>query len=174
MGKVAASPQPAVSATSSGAEDAAADSGFGHGEGSGTSQCAVYSHRTQQLELLGAHEAHSVQLGRREWDLFTLSPVECAGGASWAPLGLASMLNGGGAILASSLSPRALGGAQASVTLRASGAFVAYCRPRPRGVKVDGRLAKFEYDEDTGLLKLPMARQARPVEISVWLPRSAR
>ena len=162
----------AVSAAASG--DAEGDAGgFIDGEATGASGLtAVYSHRRQEVSVLAGHESTRGVLGRREWELYTLSPVLTAGGASWAPFGLSGMLNGGGAVLSATIHMR-FRLVQASVTMRASGNFVGYCRPAPREVKVDGIPVTFEHDGVTGTLRVPMQRKATPIEMTVWMPRRA-
>ena len=93
------------------------------------------------MRLIGFHHSIIAPTPLHERQAFVLPPTPTTlsrlntGGVSWAPLGLVSMLNGGGAVLFSSLSPR-FRVVRASVTLRATDRFLSYCRPRPRGVEV--------------------------------------
>lgn len=124
------------------------------GEGRAQSY-ALYSHRARRLQLLRHDEAHAASLGRREWELFAVSPIRREGGVRWAPLGLMDMLNGGGAIVSSKLSS-ALRLVHARVTLRASGTFSAYCQPPPLTIKINGVITPFTHDAETGMLTVAM------------------
>ena len=65
---------------------------------------AAWRHRAARVELLDtADAAMEVKLNHREWEIFTIVPVETAGGVRWAPFGLADMMNTGGAIAATEL-----------------------------------------------------------------------
>jgi hypothetical protein len=90
------------------------------------------------------------------------------GMAEWAPFGLASMLNGGGAVHSSSLAQvRLSAGVQARVSLSASGDFVGYCRPQPREVRANGAVVGFNYDAEAGVLRVPLPRAAEQVRLAV-------
>lgn len=130
-------------------------------------KCAVFSHCGRKLLLLNEQEAFDMRLGRREWELFTLSPVKSAGDVTFAPLGLMDMLNGGGAVVASALSSR-LHFVHATVSLRATGQFSAYCQPAPTIVQVDGERVPFTHDEVTGLLTVPLQALMPPRPILAW------
>ena len=148
------------------------------GSSEGRPAAVIFGQRSRELRALGAKEAHSLTLAPREWELFTVSPVAHSGHASFAPLGLVTMLNGGGAIVASALT-NPVGGAigrspQAIVSLSASDTFGAYCSHAPRLVRVDGRqVDDFEYCEATGMLTVTLPRQAEPVELIIDFPRGS-
>jgi len=132
----------------------------------------LYAHQSKQLIALPRGQEHILSLAPREWEVFTVQAVVRCSHTSWAPLGLLSMLNGGGALVDSSVA-KGLGRApQARVSLRASDTFGAYCRPRPRAVRVEGSGSiEFEYDESTGLLSVPLPREAVAVRLTVDFPR---
>lgn len=106
---------------------------YPYGPGAPSSSGSSHTHRTRpQVELLGG--AVGLELGERDWEVATLSPVYSVGGGGlgpkaapreWAPLGLTSMLNGGGAVLATSIrEAKSLGsGAVATTRLRGAGDF---------------------------------------------------
>lgn len=99
-----------------------------------------------------------VTLRHREWELFTFAPVRACRHVRWAALGLADMLNGGGAILSESLRISAdndadAGGAiSASVVTRGPGRFVCYSQPAPAAVLAEGEPLQFQYIPSTGQL----------------------
>jgi raffinose synthase len=151
-----------VERAASGGEAAAADGGH----------AAVYLHKARSLAVVPCTDAVPVQLGERDWEVATVAPVQSVGAADerreWAALGLASMLNGGAAVLASSLGTHGFGRhASAKVRLRAAGDFAAYCRPAPRGVRLGGQPVDFEYEAASGLLLVPMEREAEEAELFV-------
>jgi raffinose synthase len=124
---------------------------------------AVWSHRGGRLQLLPGLDAFAhATLQHREWDVFTVAPVHARGHVQWAPLGLVEMLNGGGAVLWTSLgrSSADRGVAEARVASRAAGRFVAYCQPRPQSVWREGAELSlpFAYDGATGVLTVQLDR----------------
>ena len=82
-------------------------------------------------------------LDPKQWEIVTFVSVrqeefEGAGGISWAPIGLADMLNSGGSILDSTEFANIDGGKRAStiITTRGPGRFIAYCRPEPSQISL--------------------------------------
>jgi len=152
------------------------------GEGGG--EVAAWLHREGRVELLQRDGALSLPLAARQWEIASLAPLERQGGAAWAAIGLKQMLNGGGAVVASTLLP-AEGGLgsgfgsalssspalTAAATLSASGDFVAYCQPRPAAVTADGEAVPFEWSD--GLLTVPLKRSAAAVHVRAHLPLGA-
>lgn len=137
-------------------------------EASDSRRFAVYTRREATCRVLSASDVSTIRLAEREWELATVSPVSTAGAVHWAPLGLSEMLNGGGAIVSSSLTAAGLGRAATAATeLRAAGDFVAYASPAPAAVKLDGVRVPHTYDAESGLLRVSMPREARRVELSV-------
>jgi raffinose synthase len=123
----------------------------------------VWSHRGGRLQLLHGPDACAhATLQHREWDIFTIAPVHAHGTVQWAPIGLVEMLNGGGAVLWTSLGRGSVdhGLAEARVSSRAAGRFVAYCRPRPKSVWREGTELglPFAYDGATGVLTVQLDR----------------
>lgn len=149
---------------------------------------AVYAHQRSTVRRLtptGANAAaksgdadfFDVTLGAKEWEIFSLSPIQRqplrrgppVATVEWAPLGLASMLNGGGAIMSSTLAQRRMRtGVQARVALSASDEFVAFCKPKPLEVRANGDpIYGFSYDDESGLLRVPLLRSAQSVRLAV-------
>lgn len=134
---------------------------------------AIWSHRTQSLQILphGSSEIE-VEVEHREWELFTVQPVQHARGIEWAPIGLGDMLNTGGAIV--DVGPiietnvpqfgrnttQWEKGWQADITTRGPGNFVSYCQPCPTLVLVHNGLTTktidFEHHRQSGLLEFDL------------------
>ena len=157
----------------------AAAGGAGPAAGAPSGSHAAYAHRAGTATYLSAGEGVPIELSAREWEVFTLADVHTLGaepnspsnsptsGVRWAAFGLADMLNGGGAVVDSRLS-RPLGRPpSARLHLSACGTVAAYCRPRPRSVEVNGAPRGFDYDAASGLLRVPCARAAQPLEMTV-------
>ena len=138
----------------------------------GAAGFAAWAHRAARLALLPSAE-HSVDLtlAHREWEVVTLAPVQRAGGVAWAALGLAEMLNSGGAVLASRLlAPPAAGGAvRAQLATRGAGRFVGYCQPAPTRVLLDGAAEPllFRHDREDGRIELELPGPVGNVTV-VW------
>jgi len=126
---------------------------------------ALYTHRAEGLRVLGAEDAVEVRLAAREWEIVVVAPVRAEGEVRWAPLGLLDMLNGGGAVLSSSLALSSPPGeAAATAVVWAAGRIGAFARPAPLEVCVDGSPVRFEYDEGSGLLTVNVAADGAEVE----------
>lgn len=136
----------------------------------------LFGQNSRELIQLAQGEAHSLTLGPREYELFTVAPVQHRGRASFAPLGLLTMFNGGGAVMDSSFANGQLRALQARVSLRATDTFGAYCEPRPRQVRIEGQREplEFEYDEASCLLSVAMPRSAEPAQLIIDFPRAWR
>lgn len=142
---------------------------------------AVWSHRTRSLTVLpDGKEAIETTLEPRDWEIFTIQPVQQTkhndfSSVSWAPIGLGHMLNSGGAIIDvgrlgevtddemdSSLQANGSGfkGIQADTTVRGPGSFVSYCQPRPSNVLIRNGLSfkqvDFRHDPESGLLEFDL------------------
>ena len=118
-------------------------------------------------------------LAPKQWEIVTFVSVrqaesEGAGSISWAPIGLADMLNSGGSILDSA--DFNTDGKRASIvfTTRGPGRFIAYCRPEPSQISlVDDPTAPtslpYTYDSRTGALSfvLPSERMDKPHRVKV-------
>jgi raffinose synthase len=114
---------------------------------------ACYAHRGEGLHVLSQDARLSVALGEREFELFTMTPVE----RGFAPIGLTDKLNSAGAVSRMAW----LDERRCELVLRDGGRFLAWCECAPSGVDVDGRSTDFQYDRETGAFR-------------VWLPEMAR
>jgi len=65
--------------------------------------CVAYGYRSEVAGVLPPGASVELSLDVREWELVTLSPLQQLGAVQWAALGLGGMLNGGGAVVSSSL-----------------------------------------------------------------------
>ena len=129
---------------------AAVASGDGH---------AAWLHRASRLTLLPQpSDTVELTLAHREWEVVTLAPLQRRRAVTWAAIGLADMLNSGGAVRASELIDGA-GGVQARLVTRGAGRFVAYCWPAPTRVLIDGGDGEplpFVWAEENGQLTLTL------------------
>ena len=148
---------------------------------------ALYRHRAGTITVLPARSGILVRLDEAaDWEVVTVVPVKRPagrGGTAFAAIGLASMLNSGGAVFSCELAPTVLptspgGGAgaprpgapgwnsssrvvewQARVHVRGGGMFAAYVNAAPRRCKVGppnraGRDHPFEWRRRAGGLLL--------------------
>lgn len=140
---------------------------------------AVWKQRSSSLEILESGESSiKTPLDSREWDIFTISPVQSTGDVSWAPIGLGDMMNSGGAILhqgnleeVTTTTNSTSDGfwrqtTTASITTRGPGKFVAYCDPAPTAVIIDEGMGSipselvYAYDDETKLLEFCLPNEA--------------
>ena len=120
-----------------------------------------------ELRAVACPTAAQVRLAKREWEVVSVSPVQADGSHSWAPLGLLDMMNGGGAIVSSTLGGGFGRAPTARVVLRATGEFGAFCSPQPHQVRVNGAKVPFTYDHASRLLTVKLERDTKPVELNV-------
>jgi len=194
----------------------------------------VMSHRDGKLRRMGNDEALPCSLEPRQWEIFTFAHIQHLEGIEWAALGLSEMLNGGGAVVESTLyashafveapeatlapaaapatttttiattaftqaaqaaqtalaattataamataatssaavmnadavdTAAARASVVASVVLRASGRFVAYCSQRPRSVTSGEAQLAFEWDGH--VLSVPFERGAAQTQLLI-------
>jgi len=133
---------------------------------------AVWSHRTKSLEVLSSGSLSiETKLDPREWEIFTIQPVQELKSIQWAPIGLGDMLNSGGAILdvgrlneeklEEDISPS--NRIQADITARGPGRLVSFCQPRPSAVILRDGLApkelEFSHNLESGLLELDLPEE---------------
>jgi hypothetical protein len=137
---------------------------------------AVWSQRKKSLNVLGTGDSTiETRLEPRQWEIFTIEPVQQNGYVKWAPIGLADMLNSGGAVIRAGLLEQTLTTMNstvgedagdgfwrqtttAEITARGPGRFVGYCSPAPSSIMIDndsGIPSKldFSHDEESGLLE---------------------
>lgn len=102
-----------------------------------TQRTAIYRHLTDEVLVVDeADHTACVRVNPADADVLTLAPiVRSAAGVEHAVLGLANMLNCGGAI-----EDIRYVGAVLTVDLRGEGSLLMYCTQKPNRVEVDGVL----------------------------------
>jgi raffinose synthase len=114
----------------------------------------AWRHRSSSLEFLpdGDSEMES-RLDHREWEVFTISPVQIDNDLMWGPIGLADMLNSGGGLLSADPIERDGSLSRARIVCRGPGRFVAFTNTAPSHVVLeDDTVLPFTYDKSTGEL----------------------
>ncbi|KAI4389308.1 hypothetical protein MLD38_001545 [Melastoma candidum] len=116
--------------------------------------CAVFSHRSSDVIVLPKNAVMPVSLKVLEHEIFTITPIKVlAPGFSFAPFGLISMYNAGGAI--TELEYVAKESVQTiRMEVKGCGKFGAYSSVRPRKCTLGTNEIGFEYDSNSGLLSL--------------------
>jgi raffinose synthase len=146
---------------------------------------AMWSHKSQSLDVVNrAADSIDVILEHCTFELFTIVPIQQVsdGTVQWAPIGLANMMNSGGAlqyagILEQTISKSTMKHAglygtdptesqqqyirstTVDITTRGPGQFVAYCQPGPSSILLgnsdstqSGKDLTFVFDDNTGQL----------------------
>jgi raffinose synthase len=108
---------------------------------------------TQTLERFARDERRRLSLGERGYELFSFVPIE----RGFAAVGLGNLLNSHGAVRAVAWD----GERAVTVTLADGGVFVAYSAKRPTAVDVSGAPVSFDYDANTGALRVAVAQRGR-------------
>ncbi|KAL0353457.1 UNVERIFIED_CONTAM: putative galactinol--sucrose galactosyltransferase 1 [Sesamum angustifolium] len=125
----------------------------------------VYSHLHGELVYLAKNTSLPITLKAREYEVFTVVPVEqLSNKTAFAPIGLTKMFNSGGAI--KELNAEAEKPGTVNVKVRGCGGFGAYSSVRPKRIQVDAKEAEFEYDEASGLITF--ALQIPEKEMYLW------
>lgn len=134
---------------------------------------AIWGHKTASLRIVeSGTESVESSLEHRNWDIFTVVPVEKSDLVAWAPIGLGDMMNSGGAlelvgpldevIVVDSTNKQIRISTTADITTRGPGRFVAYCQPAPSSIMInDGRQSQsstlsFTYESRSGLLSFEL------------------
>lgn len=139
--------------------------------------CAVYCHKSSELVILPYNVSMPVSLKVLEYEVFTVTPVKAlAPGYSFAPIGLISMYNSGGAIEGLKYELRA-GGAKLTdledsiegttvhsdelvgvvlLEVKGCGRFGTYSSAKPRRCLVGSKEVEFGYDSSSGLVTLEL------------------
>jgi raffinose synthase len=139
---------------------------------------AVWKYKSSTMEVLEDGETTiEYPLESRDWDLFTIAPLQNNGDVEWAPIGLGDMLNSGGALLyqssleeATTITNTTGDGywrqtTTAIITTRGPGRFVAYCKPIPSNIIIDDgnesvpSELSFSYNEESGLLEFVLPNE---------------
>lgn len=113
---------------------------------------AMYMFKSKKLSLSKPSEDIEISLEPFHFELITVSPVAVLTGKSvqFAAIGLANMLNTGGAIQSLSLK-----GDSVEVGVRGAGEMRVYASIEPRDCKIDGRDVPFEYEERMVIVQVP-------------------
>ena len=123
----------------------------------------------RRMQLLQPQDTITIRLQPAAWELLVLAPLMQSATVQWAAIGLANMLNGGGAVLSSTLKDAQDGeAARATCKLVGPGSFVAYCRPAPQQLLLHGNAHAFTYDEDEGLLTVALLPEEEQTLEVVW------
>ncbi|WOL02959.1 galactinol--sucrose galactosyltransferase [Canna indica] len=115
---------------------------------------AVYLCRAGKLVLLKPTETAEITLEPFSYELLTVSPVKVlrAGKKTvqFAPIGLANMLNSGGAIQSFQVE-----GSKATIEVKGTGELKAFSSTRPVACRINGEEAEFLYRDDLVSLQVP-------------------
>lgn len=142
---------------------------------------ACYQFASKELRLLpDAAATVPVKLDPSGSDMLWFSPVVSRGGVKLAPLGLADMYNGGGAVMSLALSDgrRASGAVGssssgggpelvASIGVRGCGKLLLYSSVRPMGVWVNMAPRDFSYEPFGGRLEVDVPQSAEDMAAEV-------
>ncbi|XP_006643804.3 galactinol--sucrose galactosyltransferase [Oryza brachyantha] len=114
----------------------------------GVSHFAVYFVEARKLQLLRPDESVELTLEPFTYELLVVAPVRAISperDISFAPIGLANMLNAGGAVQGFDARKDGGGGLAAEVAVKGAGDMVVYSSARPRQCRVNGQDAEFKY-----------------------------
>ncbi len=119
---------------------------------------AVYEHASGTLRTVTRRQRLRFELPSMGFELLTVSPVL----QGIAPIGLLDKYNGSRAVERATRPGRG----HAIIELADGGRVGVYCAKRPRTVRVDGRGARFTYDEASGMLRVAVREGAsRALEV---------
>ncbi|CAM9742069.1 unnamed protein product, partial [Ectocarpus sp. 12 AP-2014] len=147
------------------------------------SRYAVYFHFGDRLGVGGLDDEHPLVLSKGKCEVAAISKVltfDTVAGTEgkWASIGLVDMFNAGGAIVSEKLSYQG-GRAQADMTVKGSGRFLALCSLRPAAVLFDGKSVPFSHSRDSeGVpsleLALPTGYTGKPRSLVVQWDKDSR
>jgi raffinose synthase len=119
---------------------------------------ACYEHNTRRLSELARTERRTISLSERQFELFSLVPIE----RGFAALGLADKFNGPAAV-------RSLhwqGADQCRLCLADGGEFLAFCERPPQNVQAGTEALAFRYEAASRALRVTLGpEQARELLI---------
>uniref|UniRef100_A0ACD5W4U7 Uncharacterized protein n=1 Tax=Avena sativa TaxID=4498 RepID=A0ACD5W4U7_AVESA len=119
---------------------------------------AVYFVEGRKLELLRPEETVVITLEPFNYELLVVAPVRVVSqekAIGFAPIGLANMLNAGGAVQAFESSCDGAGEVTVEVAVKGAGEMAAYSSARPRLCKVEGEDAEFAYEDGVVTVAVP-------------------
>lgn len=123
---------------------------------------AAWRHRSSSLEFLPKGDSvMKVQLDHRDWEIFSIIPIQMIDNLMWAPIGLSSMMNCGGAVSSTQLekTPSSIAKVVAKFESRGPGRFVAFTNTPPSRVFIensDNTNLLFLHDDETGELSFEL------------------
>ncbi|CAB9520651.1 Galactinol--sucrose galactosyltransferase [Seminavis robusta] len=133
---------------------------------------AVWRHRTGTMDFLeDGNSAVKTKLHHRDWEIFTICPIQVKGLIMWAPIGLPDMMNTGGSILSTGeLEEGTDGTTRAKFETRGPGRFVSFANTKPKRVLLAGGSASesqqqrqqslsFSYDKESGELSFDLPEE---------------
>ena len=119
---------------------------------------ACYEHNARRLSELARTERRTILLRERQFELFSLVPIE----RGFAALGLADKFNGPAAVR----SLRWQGSDQCRLCLADSGEFLAFCERPPQSVEAGTEALAFRYEAARRALRVTLGpQQARELLI---------
>jgi raffinose synthase len=123
----------------------------------------AWKHRSSDLEFLPVGDSvMKIPLEHREFELATIVPVEISNKLMWAPIGLAHMMNSGGAIISTERVEEGPSSFQrVRFESRGPGQFLAFTNIAPSRVIVDDdAILPFSHNDENGelLFMLPMEK----------------
>ncbi|GAQ87662.1 alkaline alpha galactosidase [Klebsormidium nitens] len=121
-----------------------------------TGDVVIFSHTAGSLARVDATHSQSFVLPAKEFEVFTIAPVQRLNGTDFAAIGLTDMFNSGGAI--QKVAPS--GTSSVDLTLIGGGSFGAYSSAEPRVCTLDGEGLPFSYDKS--IYKLAVTVPNRP------------
>lgn len=137
----------------------------------------AWKHRQRTMEFLETGRSTlQLSLDCREWEIFTIAPVEFFDGRlMWAPLGLVDMLNSGGAIQSTGALEDRQGGDSGTVIARLEtrgpGRFAAFASSAPSRILIDECTdLDFSYVDSTGEVSFVLPEEkseGRPHHVTV-------
>jgi hypothetical protein len=129
----------------------------------------AWRHRSSTLDFLPTgNSVATAPLEHRDWEIFTIVPIQVKDNILWAPIGLADMMNSGGALLSAGKLNRDSSTSSIMRTRfesRGPGRFVAFTNVPPARVLLANK--------DTSGTNLPFLHDGETGELSITLPSEA-
>ena len=124
----------------------------------------AWRHQDGALEFLeNGNTGMQRTLKHRDWEIFTIAPVQISNHLMWAPIGLKNMMNSGGALLSPGSLESDSGVSRAQFQSRGPGHFVAFTNVAPTKVYIgEEELSQeipFDYDNGTGELSFGLPKE---------------
>jgi len=126
----------------------------------------AWRHQSGELEFLeDGNSGLKATLRHRDWEIFTVAPIQITGHLVWAPIGLSDMLNSGGALLSPGTLETGAAATEAKFQSRGPGRFVAFTNTTPSKVFIGGDEAQpkqeisFAHDNENGELSFNLPNE---------------